>query len=271
MHKKIPSLIALFPLLIVSPSAQAMYGVSSLMFDAVIYAIVIPFVLAYVVFVRVRRDKLLKKAKEDHAQALGIDASWGLGRLEKTTKDVFFAYQKAWTEKDFEPLVGLLHSDYYARAKDDMEMRLADETNVILNPLITSLNLVSVRDVSGKEGDMFVMEVNATKIDYTTSVESGRFLRSPLARKKDESDQEYETRAMHEPASTTQSWVFTRVREAWLLSNIETAEFSNSDPLSDIKTRDLANSDQLSTVNRRDNQALQVNVSAQKSPGQVDD
>lgn len=176
--------------------------------------------LAIYAIIEIRRRKMMKKAKEDLAIAKMKDASWNEDGFKDVVGQTFHRYQEAWSKKDMESVRHLLHVDYFDKAKTLLETELAECTNVIKNQKIESMNLMSVKDVSGKEGDMFVMEVNASMIDYTIETKSGAFVESTLSREKNESDESYRRRAMNEASPFREYWVFQRSSGKWLLWEI---------------------------------------------------
>lgn len=123
--------------------------------------------------------------------------------------------------KNLESLGEYLSTDYLDRAKADMADILDGKKNIIKDPKIRSLNLISVKDTEGHEGDMFVMEIIAAMIDYTVSEKTGEFIESTLTQEKNESDASYESRAKREKEEFTEFWTFIRIDGRWQLNDIK--------------------------------------------------
>ncbi len=113
--------------------------------------------------------------------------------------------------KNLDPLGEYLSTDYLERVKSDMNNILNGKKNIIKDPHIYSLNIISVKDIHGQEGDMFVMEIIADMIDYTVSEIDGTFMESTLSRNENESYINYETRTKIEKEKFTEFWTFIRI------------------------------------------------------------
>ena len=113
--------------------------------------------------------------------------------------------------KNLDTLGEYLSTDYLERAKKDMNSILNGKKNIIKDPHIYSLNIISVKDIHGQEGDMFVMEIIADMIDYTISEINGTFIESTLSREENESYASYENRAKVEKEEFTEFWTFIRI------------------------------------------------------------
>lgn len=93
--------------------------------------------------------------------------------------------------------------------------------NILENIQLVSLELMSVRDNPGRDWDMFAMEVTASMIDYTIDAFSKKFISSTLPRQKNESQSNYEHRAMNEPHEFKEYYIFIRHNGKWLLNNVK--------------------------------------------------
>ena len=153
--------------------------------------------------------------------------------MREATEKAFYAYQKAWANRDLNSVRDLLHVDYYQASSRILNEDMKDQTNIIKDVSLDSLNLMAVRDVPGKDGDMFVMEVNASMIDYTIETASGKFVESTLDRKDGEWQKSYEERARTEAGSFREYWVFQRVSGIWKLWDVQ----ESSRIIADLKGR----------------------------------
>ena len=180
-----------------------------------------------------------KKAQKNLELAQMNDFTWNESEFKEIVRKVFFLYQDAWMNKDLDSLGEYLSTDYLERAKRDMADILNGNKNIIKNPKISSLNIISVKDADGKEWDMFVMEVNAAMIDYMISESTGEFIESTLSRDKNESDASYHARAKRQKEEFTEFWTFIRIDGKWQLNDIKQWWVLLSDIASDLTESEL--------------------------------
>lgn len=185
--------------------------------DGVAFIIAILFYAIY----HIRRKKLLKKAQKDLQEALLQDSSWNIEWLKQVTRDTFMRYQSAWMDKDISWLRHLMTKYYHEKASKVMQKQLNGKKNILKNIKIHQMNLISVKDKLGRDGDMFAMEVVASMIDYTVDENTWNFVSSTLSRGKNESRSRYESRAKKQWERFTEYWVFMRYNNTWRLNNIK--------------------------------------------------
>lgn len=198
---------------------------NGLLFGGVAIAIAAPIIALWMVIYEIRRKKLIAKAAKDLNAAATHDPTWSVEELKNLSEKVFMAYQKAWTKQDLDSVRDLLHFDYYQKASQKLKALIDNgERNVLKSIKIDDMELVSIRDVASKDGDMFVMDIGAQMIDYTVSTKDNSFIRSPILKKNDESMDEYIKRAKLEPDEFYEFWVFIRHNERWKLWEIKQSE-----------------------------------------------
>lgn len=185
--------------------------------DAIWWAIAL---LLYAIY-KIRRRKMIKKAKKDLENALSSDSSWNLDELEKVTREVFMKYQKAWTNKNLDFVRKYMTESYFKKAQSIIEKKLKWKKNILKDIQINKLTLMSVRDFPWKNWDMFAMEVSASMIDYTIDEKTWDFKSSTLSMKDYESNKNYRERAMFEKEPFKEYYIFIRYNEKWLLNNIK--------------------------------------------------
>lgn len=127
-------------------------------------------------------------------------------------------------EKNLEPMRPYMTDFYYQKAQKILAGE-AGLKNIMKNIRINKMELMSVRNYPGKDGDMFAMEIKGSMIDYTIRERDGTFVSSPIYRNKYESLGHYENRAKTEASSFTEYYIFIRVDNTWKLNNIK-SEFS---------------------------------------------
>lgn len=176
--------------------------------------------IVYAIYV-IRRKKMIKKAKQDLANALMGDSSWNIDSLKRTVENIFMKYQYAWSEKNLISMEDYFTKSYFKIAESNMNKELSWKTNVLKDISIWELTLMSVRDNPGKDWDMFAMEVRASMIDYTTDETTKKFIKSTLAKHKSESQASYQNRAMSQTSEFKEYYIFIRHNDRWLLNNIK--------------------------------------------------
>lgn len=175
----------------------------------------------YYAIYEIRRRKMISKAKKDLEDALKEDSSWDINSLEEEVKKVFFTYQEAWTKKDMNIIAPHMTKKYLKKASRILKTQLTGKVNILENINLNKLTLMSVRDNPGRDGDMFAMEISASMIDYTIDETNHRFTWSTSSRRKNESQNSYESRAMNEAEAFKEYYIFIRHNGKWLLNNIK--------------------------------------------------
>lgn len=127
-------------------------------------------------------------------------------------------------EKNLESMRPYMTDFYYQKAQKILAGE-AGLKNIMKNIHIHKMELMSVRNYPGKDGDMFAMEIKGSMIDYTIRESDGTFVSSPTYRNKNEDFKSYENRAKTEASSFTEYYIFIRVDNTWKLNNIK-SEFS---------------------------------------------
>lgn len=183
----------------------------------------------YLLILSFKREKLRKKAMDDLVIAKSKDPTWNEDILKEIVKNTFFFYQEAWAFKDLSSLNEYLTDDYLSRANEEMNTILAGRKNIIKDPKISFLHLMYIGDREWQEGDIFIMEVNASMIDYIVSETTGEFIKSTLFQGKNELYEDYKKRAMVDSQSFTEYWVFIRVNWEWQLNDIKEGWFLLND------------------------------------------
>lgn len=127
-------------------------------------------------------------------------------------------------EKNLEPMRPHMTDFYYQKAQKILAGE-AGLKNIMKNIHIDQMQLMSVRNYPGKDGDMFAMEIEGSMIDYTIRESDGSFVSSPVGRNKNEDFKSYENRAKTQSVPFTEYYIFIRVGNVWKLNNIK-SQFS---------------------------------------------
>jgi len=169
---------------------------------------------------RIRRARMMIQAKKQFEKANANDPSWNLEHFKETSEKIFYKYQEAWMYKKLSPLKGVFHPDYLKKSQRILDTTLRGKINILEKIELKSVELMSVLDVRGQNGDMFVLELKFDLIDYTIEENTRRFVDSTLSRDDDESFESWEQRARNRQQSVIEYWVFIRQDGRWLLYNI---------------------------------------------------
>ena len=166
------------------------------------------------------RRFLITKARKQLLKASKTDSSWDLDHFIETGKNIFYLYQKAKTEKDFSSAVLFLHPRFARKVQIEMSTSLKGKTNILRDISIINTNLISILDVEGREGDMFVLEFDYMILNYTIDKETGAFKDSPLTQYENESLEVWKKRAQLERVRTQDYWVYYRYENEWFLYDV---------------------------------------------------
>lgn len=201
--------------------ARAWWGWSS--WSSGWWAIAVVIAWLYYAIMQIRRKKMLAKAQNDLKTALTSDNSWNEQELKKAVEDNFYKYQQAWTNKNLSSMKEYMTNSYYSTALNNLK-KLDWKKNILENINLWQLNLISVKDWPEKDGDMFVMEINASMIDYTINEISWDFIESTLKKNEKEDYESYKKRAMSEAWYFVEYWVFMRINWYWLIHDIKQSD-----------------------------------------------
>jgi len=139
-----------------------------------------------------------------HLDALaGIDAWWSAEALRRRVRDVFFAVQRSWIERD--PAIGapFMTPELLARQRLRIEgLVRQNRVHMLENPLIEDLDFVDVTE--GPEPRVAARLVLSMVETIRDSRDGSLVAGVPLASFR-----------------RTEYWVFTRGAGAWLLADVE--------------------------------------------------
>lgn len=175
--------------------------------------------LLYAIY-RIRRARMVIQAKKQFAAANAEDPSWDIDHFKDTASDLFYAYQEAWMNKDLSTVAAGFHPAYLKKAQAIMDTQLKGKKNIIENVELQNIELMSVLDIEGQDGDMFVLELKFRLIDFTINEKTAEFVTSPSPRRNKESYTKWVMRVQVEPHKVTEYWVFYRQDGKWLMYNI---------------------------------------------------
>ena len=162
--------------------------------------------------------KMSKKTKADLLSAEQKDSSWNEESLKKYAEEVFLGYQASWSKNNLQPIKSNLTLEYYTHASLMTEaLILAKRKNLVADPKILSLEIVRVNDVEGKEGDSYVVAINAQAKDELIDSSSDEVL-------------------FRDNSSFVEYWNFERQNAVWLLSGVYQATQSAAQANQSLKS-----------------------------------
>lgn len=169
---------------------------------------------------QIRRKRMLKQAQRQIEAANAADPTWNEKGFKRRGSELLHLYQEAWMNKDLRPLELYFHPRYLKKSQRKMREILKGKKNILKDINLESIELMSILDIQGQEGDMFVLEMNFNLIDYIINEDTGEVVDSPLFKLKNESQKEWLQRAQTEKQQVVEYWVFYRLKGIWVLYNI---------------------------------------------------
>lgn len=139
-----------------------------------------------------------------HLDALaGIDDWWSAEALRRRVRDVFFAVQRSWIERDPEVGAPFMTPDLLARQRLRIEgLVRQNRVHMLENPLIEDLDFVDVTE--GPEPRV-VARLDISMVETIRDSRDGSVVAgAPLSSFR-----------------RTEFWVFTRAGDEWLLADVE--------------------------------------------------
>ena len=177
-------------------------------------------VILWGTFEKARKSYLLWKVQRDVKTALKINNGWDVHGLEEITKKIFFEYYKGFENKDLTSLKYITTIDFYDSIRLRFQKELQGKVNIIKNISIDSMNLISIKDRKWKDGDIFVMEVSSSMINYIIDSETREFIKSYYPKDRYESFSQYSDRSQNQKNLFIEYWVFFKYKNSWKLHDI---------------------------------------------------
>lgn len=147
--------------------------------------------------------KLGKKAKKDLAVAAVSDSSWNEQQLKDHAQNIFFQYQRDWTNNNIEPGRSYMTPWYHYHAQLMIAaIKQAGRQDFIVNPQISEMQIIQIEDADGKTGDSYTVAITA-KAD-------GQLF-----------DMNTKTLLHRDGSVFTEFWRFERTADTWLLAGIQ--------------------------------------------------
>ena len=202
-------------LAVCSPYAMARAGGGGNVGGGLLYLILLPFVIAYAIYVNHRINKK-KKATEQLLNTLSQnDPAWNEVDLEEFARDTFLQIEEAWCKQDLAQLESLLRPELFSEWKAQIGLMQSNgERNVMDGLRIDDLRLVEAQNYRDKEKDIFTACIDATATDYTVDG-NGEIVSSNTASRRKQANKKKSQEAFRE------FWTYERHGDKWLLLKVD--------------------------------------------------
>ena len=135
-------------------------------FPVVIFLIIFGAIIYGVVLAAKRRKKLIEKADKNLAAA-----GWDKSEIKQRVRDVFMAFQAAWSNFDLEAMKPILSESYFKRMVLEMNvLKNEKRRNAVNNPKIFGMAILDAQDNPGENQDNFTVEIRAGADDSLIDV-----------------------------------------------------------------------------------------------------
>lgn len=172
------------------------------------------FIVVISIVTAVERKRLMKKTARQMKVASGLDPTWEGTEIRQRVTDVFFKFQKAWSDLDASSFQEFLVDDYYKRMVIELNvLKNEKRRNSVENPVINAIYFVQIIDATDNGNDSFTAEIHARTHDVLIDTASNQIL-------------------FVDDSSFTEYWHFVRVGTVWKLESISqaTEEAASIDP-----------------------------------------
>jgi predicted lipid-binding transport protein (Tim44 family) len=139
-----------------------------------------------------------------HLDALaGVEPWWSSEELRRRVRDVFFAVQRSWIERDPEVGAPFMSEALLARQRLRIEGLVRQHrVHMLENPLIEDLDFVDVRE---SPAPSVVARLELSMVETIRDSDTGALVAG----------------RPQEKLARTEYWTFARERDAWVLSDVE--------------------------------------------------
>lgn len=132
--------------------------------------IAVPIVIVSAILTFIYRQKKMQAARKAHKMAVASDASWEDSAIYSRVEEVFFKFQKDWSDMNLHSMKTYLTPHYYNHMELVIRaMKQLKRKNVMTSVELREANLFGVRDNNIDELDEFDMEVKAAAHDKIVS------------------------------------------------------------------------------------------------------
>lgn len=121
--------------------------------------------------------KKVKKAKEIITKAQATDSVWQESNLTKRVSDVFFRFQKDWSDYNSEVMKEYCVNKFQEKvALELLVLKSQNRKNLVNNPKILSITILEADDENDNSKDNFTAEVHAQAEDQLIDLQANSIL-----------------------------------------------------------------------------------------------
>jgi hypothetical protein len=162
----------------------------------------LPIVIIIVIYALYKRRKMIKQAKTTIEKAQQTDRAWDEDLIKKRVSDVFYAFQKDWSEFNVENMKSYLTDQYLKRMVLEMAvLKNMHRRNEMIDPNLKNVVILEASDSLNNDDDYFLAEITAQAHDKLIDETTGNQLYA-------------------DSKSFTEYWRFVRNGNIWKLSLI---------------------------------------------------
>lgn len=176
------------------PISEYLYIISSLIIFSGVF-----------LYIEYKKRKKIKKAKEVINNANIQDQVWNENDITKRVSEVFYSFQKDWSDLNIENMRSYLTEDYYKRMVLELNvLRNENRKNLMQNVAIENISIIEAKDDVGEKNDSFIVEIIATANDSLIDIKLNKKLYA-------------------DNSQFTEYWNFSRDGNIWKLNVIKQA------------------------------------------------
>lgn len=123
------------------------------------------------------RKQMIEKAKLEIGKAAAKDSAWKEADLQKRVNDVFYTFQKAWSNFDTLAMETVLTKEYFKRIVLELNVLQNEKRkNLVNNPKIIYMAILVANDMVNDAEDNFSVEIMAKANDVLEDTQNNKKL-----------------------------------------------------------------------------------------------
>jgi hypothetical protein len=183
--------------------------------SGILYLILLPFFIAYALYVNHRINKKRKQTEAAIGRMAAKDSAWEKEKLEVMVREDFFVIEQAWCDRNYALLQGRLGPELFGEWHAQLEaMRKQGHSNVMEGLSLQSVRFVDAKDYPGADRDEFEVCIDASAVDYTIDEKTGGIVDSNTGSRRAAANKEKKRESFRE------FWTYRRQGSIWRLRRI---------------------------------------------------
>lgn len=148
------------------------WGISSIIFGVIFFGAIGFAIFSYFLKAKKRKESL-EKAEEVVKEAGAKDKMWDEDAMKERVQEVFYDFQKHWSEFNVDAMAGYLTEDYRKRMVLEMNvLKNEKRQNLVEAPTVSSIEIINARDAVDNRLDKFTAEIKAGARDKLMDTET---------------------------------------------------------------------------------------------------